>query len=207
MAATVKTFSPRGAATRARILAAAVELIADRGVAAVTLDDVQERAQVSRGQLYHYFDGREHLLLAVVDATAGTILDRQAELFAALDTWAGVEAWLDLLADVHRRRGPLGCPLGGLVAQLAPVDEASRVAIAAGFDRWEAALRDGLLALHARGELARDVDPSVLATTLMAGVQGAYVLAQARADTGQFDRAIDGLRHLLAAVRTGGPRL
>lgn len=201
MATVPKLLSPRGEATRARILAAAVTLVAERGVAAVTLDHVQAQSGVSRGQLYHYFDGREALLLAVVHATADTILERQAEAFSAMDTWAGVDGWLDLLRDVHTARGPLGCPLGGLVSQLGPIDEASRVAITAGLDRWEGALREGFIALHARGELDAGVDPGLLATTVMACVQGAYLLAQSRRDTGQFDRALDGVRQLLAQSR------
>ena len=52
----------KGRATRARILAAASELISDRGVAETSLDDVIERAGVSKSQLYHYFEDRAALL-------------------------------------------------------------------------------------------------------------------------------------------------
>src|ERR671914_512723 len=42
----------RGRATRDRIVEIAAELIAERGVVEVSLDDILERAGVSKGQLY-----------------------------------------------------------------------------------------------------------------------------------------------------------
>jgi TetR/AcrR family transcriptional regulator, transcriptional repressor for nem operon len=45
--------TPRGRATRERIVAAASELIGERGVAETSIDDVLERAGASKSQLYH----------------------------------------------------------------------------------------------------------------------------------------------------------
>ncbi len=59
----------KGRRTRERIVQAAVELVAERGAAAVSLDDVGSTAPASRSQLYHYFDDRDDLIRAVVDAT------------------------------------------------------------------------------------------------------------------------------------------
>jgi AcrR family transcriptional regulator len=56
----------RLAATRERIVRAARELVAERGYDAVSTADVQARAGVSRGGLYHHFDGKRALMAAVV---------------------------------------------------------------------------------------------------------------------------------------------
>lgn len=50
------------------ILAAALEVFAARGFAATRLEDVAARAGVSKGTLYLYFDSKEALLRAVVQA-------------------------------------------------------------------------------------------------------------------------------------------
>jgi len=193
--------TPKGRATRARVLDAAVELVAMRGVAAVTLDDVQERAGVSRGQLYHYFSGRTDLLHAVVGETTERVLGAQRELLGSLDSWDAIERWLVFVETRQSTRAANGCPLGTLVGQLVPQDPASRVALAAGFDRWEAQLADGLRALAARGELRDGVDPARLATAIMAAIQGGYLLSQVRADPGHFARAIDGARAIARDAR------
>lgn len=55
---------PRGAAKRAAILAAGVELLTRSGTAAVTHRRVAEQAGVSHGAIRYYFSSRQALLLA-----------------------------------------------------------------------------------------------------------------------------------------------
>jgi len=54
-----------GKVTRARLVDAGIELMAERGQGAVTLVDVAQRAGVSRGTAYHHFATREALLAEV----------------------------------------------------------------------------------------------------------------------------------------------
>lgn len=55
-------------ATRQRIVDAAVVSLIERGSAATTTVEVQERAQVSRGALLHHFPSHAQLLAATVEA-------------------------------------------------------------------------------------------------------------------------------------------
>jgi AcrR family transcriptional regulator len=52
--------------TRERILKAAGQLIAEHGIDAVTITDIANAADVSRGNLYSHFDSKEALLNAIV---------------------------------------------------------------------------------------------------------------------------------------------
>jgi len=54
-----------GRVTRDKLVDAGIELMAERGQAAVTLVDVAQRASVSRGTAYHHFATREALLAEV----------------------------------------------------------------------------------------------------------------------------------------------
>jgi len=56
----------RKEARPSELVAAAVELFAEKGYAATRLDDVAQRAGVSKGTLYLYFDSKEELFKAVV---------------------------------------------------------------------------------------------------------------------------------------------
>src|ERR1700733_7086788 len=49
----------QGAATRASLLQAALELFGSEGFADTSLDDVVARAQVTKGALYHHFGSKE----------------------------------------------------------------------------------------------------------------------------------------------------
>jgi TetR/AcrR family transcriptional regulator, transcriptional repressor for nem operon len=178
----------RGRATRERIVAAAAGLIRERGVAEVSLDDVIERARVSKGQLYHYFDDRGALLRAVVDHNTEGVLGE----LGPLDGWNAIRSWFDSLVELQvERQACGGCPIGSLVPQLAESDEHARLALADSFARWETRLQDGLSEMQHRGKLAASADTHRLATATMAAIQGGLLLTQTKRDPHQLTVALD----------------
>jgi AcrR family transcriptional regulator len=58
--------TPKGRATRERIVVAAAQLMYDHGVAGTSLGDVQKAAGVGPSQVYHYFGDKESLIRAVI---------------------------------------------------------------------------------------------------------------------------------------------
>ena len=188
----------KGRATRERIVQAAAKLVAEKGAAGMSLDDVRARTGASRSQLYHYFEDRDDLVHAVIDVTADSVLDRQGELLDHLDSWAGIDRWFDtLVQDQIDRQARGGCPIGCLAGQLAESDPDARAAIAAGLERYEAHLRDGLTRMKARGKLRKDADPAALAIATMASMQGGLLLTQVRRDPHQLRIALDAARNNL----------
>ena len=192
----------RGRETRARIVRAAAQLVAERGVASTSLDDVRTRAHASKSQLYHYFADRDDLMRAVARAASDDVVDGQAELFAELDTMDGLRSWADALVSLQQRRHAKGgCPIGSLAGQLAERDEGARLALADGLDRWQSAIRKGLERMAARGELAVDADPDALAQRTLAAVQGGLLLTQIRRDPSELRSALDGALEAILAAR------
>src|SRR5712692_4996508 len=94
----------KGQATRERILQAAAGLVAERGAAGMSLDDVCELTGASRSQLYHYFEDKDDLVRAVIDVTTDAVIGVQGELLDHLDTWAGIERWFDALVELQVER-------------------------------------------------------------------------------------------------------
>jgi TetR/AcrR family transcriptional regulator, transcriptional repressor for nem operon len=192
----------KGRATRARILKAASQLIAERGVNQVTLEDVEREAEVGRSQLYHYFDGRDDLLRAVIDTTTDAVLGDQAGLLDHLDSLAAIDRWFDALVALQEERDARGgCPLGSLVGQLAERDDETRAALVGGFARWEEPLIAGLTRMQERGVLRRDASVREIADATIAAIQGGLLLTQVRRDPQQLRHALDGARVVLAAAR------
>ena len=58
----------RRAATRRELLDAAEALIAERGFAQASLSAIADRAGVSKGAVYHHFQSKDDLLLALLDS-------------------------------------------------------------------------------------------------------------------------------------------
>jgi|SRR6185312_7304937 len=193
----------KGQATRARIVDAAAQLMYERGVTEATLEDVRAAAGVSGSQIYHYFADKQALLLAVIERQTEAVLELQAPLFERLDSLEGLHAWRDTLVEYQRRmqcRG--GCPIGSIGSEVAENNPEARLAVASSFLRWEGAIRQGLAAMHARGEL--DGDPEDLALAVLAALQGGLMLTQIQREVRPLAVALDAaLDHVASLVRSG----
>lgn len=182
----------RGAATRERIVAGAAALIYEQGVAGTSLDDVMAATRTSKSQLYHYFAGKDALVLEVIRRQLDQIIAGQEAELRELRTWAGLQRWRDHLVESTRATGGVGgCPLGSLASELADRSETARDALATCFAEWEAYLVDGLTAMREDGLISRDADPAELAVTVMTALQGGLLLAQTTRDVRPLELALD----------------
>jgi TetR/AcrR family transcriptional repressor of nem operon len=188
----------RGRASRERIVEHAAELFAERGVA-TSLDEVMAAAGAGKGQFYHYFRGRDDLVEAAVAHRSAQVLAGLTEALGDVASLAELEQALAGFVAGFEQAGLPGCPIGTLAVQVAGRNEGARLQAAAGFDAWERLLADTLERMRERGELRADVAPAVLATALLAGIEGGMVLSQARRDPASLRVAVEaGLAQLRA---------
>ena len=178
----------RGRASRERIVERAAELFAAHGVAATSVDEVLAAAGAGKGQFYHYFRGRDELAAAAVGHRCAQVV-------------AGLEQALAGFVAGFEQAGMPGCPIGTLATEVAGRNEEARLQAAAGFDAWERLLADALERMRQRGELRADAPPGVLATGLLASIEGGMVLSQARQDMTSLRVAVEaGLAHVRTLV-------
>jgi AcrR family transcriptional regulator len=119
----VATQGERRADTRRRLLGAAAELFAERGVDGTSIDAIAERADRTSGAVYDHFGGKDGLLLALLDswvgdvgavvtaelATATTVDERLAVLWRSVSAPAvGDGRWMTLEFELwsHASRHP-----------------------------------------------------------------------------------------------------
>jgi TetR/AcrR family transcriptional regulator, transcriptional repressor for nem operon len=179
-------------------VAAASELIFERGITGTTIDDVHAAAGVSASQLYHYFSSKTALVRAVIQFQEEGVVGAQEQALAHLDTLDGLRSWADEVVEVQRQlrcRG--GCPIGSLGSQLAETDPETRFDIAASFQRWADALRHGLRSMQASGYLSATASPDDLAVALLAALQGGFLLGQVQRSTRPLRIALDAIIALI----------
>jgi len=182
----------RGAATRARIVEAAAELMRVQGVNATTLDDVRAASGTSKSQLYNHFADKEALVRAVADLTAARVLAREEAQLSRLSSMNGLIRWRNALVQRNAaQNGAYGCALGSLAAEVSDHDDEARERLSATFQRWEQLLADGLRRMQDSGKLRADADADAVATGLIAALQGGYLLAQTAGDVRPMEIALD----------------
>jgi AcrR family transcriptional regulator len=90
---------PRNA-RRAQLLESALEVFVAQGYHAAAMDDIAERAGVSKPVLYQHFPGKLELYLALLDQSCDTIVEAcRAALLATDDNKQRVAATMDVFYD------------------------------------------------------------------------------------------------------------
>ena len=189
----------RGRASRERIVERAAELFAAQGISATSVDEVLMAAGAGKGQFYHYFRGRDELAAAVVGHRCTQAVAGLTGALGGVSSLAGLEQALAGFIAGFEQTGLPGCPIGTLATEVAGRNEAARLQAAAGFDAWERLLAGALERMRQRGELRANAQPTVLATGLLASIEGGMVLSQTRKDVASLRIAVDTG---LAQVRT-----
>ncbi len=97
------TRAAQGASTRAALVGAARRLFAERGFASTSLDEIVAGANVTKGALYHHFQGKEDLFAAVYEEVQREVSDQVVAEFLRPDPWEalvqGCELWIDANLD------------------------------------------------------------------------------------------------------------
>ncbi|GGX85397.1 TetR/AcrR family transcriptional regulator [Streptomyces hiroshimensis] len=182
--------------TSERLIESTRELLWERGYVGTSPKAIQQRAGAGQGSMYHHFSGKPDLALTAIRRTAEEMRGKAEQQLGGPGT--AVER---ITAYLRRERDVLkGCPVGRLTqdpdvmadaALRAPVDET--------FVWLRGRLAEVLAEGVACGELSAGLDPAVTAATVVAVLQGGYVLARAAGSTAPFEQAVDGVLGLLAA--------
>jgi AcrR family transcriptional regulator len=188
--------------TRTGILDVAEELFTEPGYAAASVDEIAERARVTKGAVYHHFGSKPGLFRAVVERLFQRLVGDLASAAEGLRTKSGRDLW-DVVCAVHQKRLDL---VGGdpayrrIVDQdalsILGYDEVTRMAHATGD-----AVLVPVLAEAIDGGLIKPVSPDVLAKLMGAliSVAGREIAAasdpQAREEVAHaLDVILQGLR-------------
>jgi len=197
-----RTKAAQREATSAALIAAARELFAERGYAAVGTEEIVQLAGVTRGALYHHFKGgKEELFRAVlVSLSAETVQQVAQAAIATADPFealvVGADAFLDACATPAVQRIML-------------VDGPSVL----GWDVWRAIDSDhGLGLLEIALQRAMDAGkllpgPTTAVAHVLAGALDEAAMVVARAPDPQTARAEMGVtvRRLLEGLRGPSP--
>ena len=181
--------------TRARIIGAAMELFWSKGYGSTSIADILGRAEINSGSLYHFFPGKQDLLVAVLeeyrDGIGPMLLDPVwegvddpiARIFALLGKYRELIVLTDCL---------YGCPIGSLALELHEPDPGIRDLLSVNFRQWVEAIETCLVAAGDR--LPATLDRRALAEFTLTVMEGAIMQARTYRDIASFDRNIAVLR-------------
>ncbi|MBK6298410.1 MAG: TetR/AcrR family transcriptional regulator [Sphingomonadales bacterium] len=189
--------------TRTRILMTAMELFWEKGFGSTSIADILSRSQVHSGSLYHFFPGKQDVLVGVLELYRDGI-----EEWLLKPNWEGVEDPIErIFALLNGYRIQLittdctyGCPIGNIALEIHEPDPQVRELLAANFTNWSRAVERCLDAAEDR--LPRDTDRAALAEYILTVMEGAVMQARTYRELGYFDRNIAMLREHLGLLES-----
>ncbi|MFO1238848.1 MAG: TetR/AcrR family transcriptional regulator [Sphingomonadaceae bacterium] len=187
--------------TRTRILMTAMELFWEKGFGSTSIADILSRSQVHSGSLYHFFPGKQDVLVGVLELYRDGI-----EEWLLKPNWDGVDDPIErIFALLNGYRIQListdctyGCPIGNIALEIHEPDPKVRELLAANFTNWSRAVERCLDA--AADRLPEDTDRAALAEYILTVMEGAVMQARTYRELGYFDRNITMLREHLALL-------
>jgi AcrR family transcriptional regulator len=197
--------TPKGAATRQRIIEGAAEVIREVGVGDTTLDDIRMRTATSKSQLFHYFpNGRDELLLAVAQFEADRVLRDQQPHLSDLATWESWQRWRAALLRRYRSQGTT-CPLAVLMSELGRTEPAAQAVTRSLLLQWRSDLATGVRAMQANGSTRGSIDPDRFAGAIVAGIQGGVAILLATGNSADLEAVLDLLLDQLGRPEEAPP--
>jgi AcrR family transcriptional regulator len=210
--------SRKGAATRARLLEAAKPVFEEAGFLEARITDISERAGVSHGSFYHYFDSKEQIFREIAEAQEAHLTapstdpgaDGDAEIDADGDAetdgdgdrdgeqvseWERIRRANRRYLERYRDNGKIMGVIEEVSRYDAYVNEARMRRQRHFADRAEKAIRR----LQAEGAADPEIDPQIAAVALgsMVGRFAEIWLVEDWA-TFDFDTAVDQITRLWA---------
>jgi TetR/AcrR family transcriptional repressor of nem operon len=188
--------------SKERILAGAKELFLARGYAATTVDAICEKAKLTKGSVYYFFDSKEDLGLAVLDWS----LRQGAQMLASgpyiriVDPVEKAFGFLEHLEKCSPTLWSGGCLLGSFSMELAETNSRMQQSVAHMFQVIADDLAEKLepIAAHLAGKQAPSANE--LADTLLGTIEGSIILGKAHRDPTRTSKAIRRFRLSLAAL-------
>jgi AcrR family transcriptional regulator len=185
--------------TRQRLLDAAIKVFALNGYERATVDEIVREAGFSKGAFYVHFESKEDLFWEMLQER----IDAQQELFRqAMDENESV-------AENERRileamftmsKGPIGPAILLEFTAHGMRNEKVRERLSAMYERWHAFAVETIEQGRASGKVRADVDPSLLASVLIAIFEGSMIQSQFAPERLRLSGRVPELARVLAGL-------
>lgn len=195
--------APSAPETRERIVRTAFQLFHEQGFNATGVATIVREAGVNPGSLYHFFESKDELLLAVLefalDYLGPAVMD-PVEASTA-DPVARVFALMQRYRDgMQREHCRMGCPMGNMALEISDGNAKARALVHKNFENWASRVASWF---DHDPRLPADVDRQRLARFVLTVMEGGLMQARAAGDIAPFDESVSVLRDYFARLGMG----
>jgi AcrR family transcriptional regulator len=187
----------RAAETRVRLFRCALELVAERGLANVTVEDITEAADVGKGTFFNYFGKKEHVLGVMAEIQLGKI--REAAQRAGRGRQTTEETLRRMMRGLAEEPGRSPNLARALISSLLASDEVSLV-VRSRMQEGRRLIAGIVAAGQAAGQVDASVKPERVAAQFLQACLGTVILWSLDGRPSLASRFEETFRHFWRSV-------
>ena len=158
--------SRKGVKTRARLVQAAKEIFEESGFLDARISDIAERAGLSHGSFYHYFDSKEQVFREVAETVDERIAAPLTEVVLAPSSTATPAERIREAMRAHLEIYREDARIMGVIEQVSRYDDHVYDVLRERHKHYTEQMADSIRQLQRRRIADRDLDPIIAATAL-----------------------------------------
>src|SRR5690242_14036486 len=163
--------SRKGVQTRARLVDAAKQIFEENGFLEARISDIAERAGLSHGAFYHYFDSKEQVFREVAEAVDDELAEPMEHVIFSPDSKAKPSERLFMSIQRHLEHYRDEARIMGVIEQVARYDEHVAGVRAARSRMHRKQIEESFRRLQRKGLADKRLDPAIAAAALASMVE------------------------------------
>jgi AcrR family transcriptional regulator len=189
--------SRKGVQTRARLLDAAKQIFEEKGFLEARISDIAERAGLSHGAFYHYFDSKEQIFREVAETLDALLSEPMETVLLAPSAQGSPRDRMLLTLRRHLEAYAAEARIMGVIEEVSRYDEHVFAVRAAGNARHREAIAANIRRLQKRRRADTTLDPDIAAAALGSMVER---LTEVWLAQRQLDAEIEDVAETLATL-------
>src|SRR4051812_14378577 len=189
--------SRKGVQTRARLLDAAKEIFEENGFLEARITDIAERAGLSHGAFYHYFDSKEQVFREIAEMLDDQLAEPMESVIFAPGSSTNPRERLFTALRAHLERYREEAKIMAVIEQVSRYDEHVAAVRSARSQRHREQIESSIRGMQRRGLSDSSLDPKIAAAALASMVERFAEMALAQ---GQLKCKLDDAADTLAGL-------
>ncbi len=186
--------------TRDRMLEVALDLFHQKGVRAVSVDEILEKSDTGKSQFYHYFGSKDGIVKAVVEQFKGMLQRQELPMQYEVKTLGQLRKWFQGFIEFQRMTNcARTCPMATIAGGLEEPQEAIRQDIEHIFTASREVLDTFFDGLAKEKKLPKGTHPRELSDFCYSIMQGGLVVSKVKKDVRPFEHSV---KHALAYIKS-----
>ncbi|MDA8053236.1 MAG: TetR/AcrR family transcriptional regulator [Deltaproteobacteria bacterium] len=192
---------------RSEILDAAYNLLLKKGYEDMSIQDIIDKINATKGCLYYHFKSKRDIAVAVI---------QEIIMPAYINTWGGVYKAKDPIGEIcfvvdkvydqkAKEIAQTGCPVGNLVLELSSKDKVLSKHINEIMVLWQSFIEKAIEAAKTSGIIGQDLNVKNISGFVVGSFEGCIMLSKSFHSKAVLEDCFSTLKDYLNSLRVNNP--